>query len=105
MLDVVVTEYKAVLKSYEIPHITFELPGELDENYDLEANNILCYLRSLLPIKRIVNDTFQLLFGDREFLLHFNLITSQFVKNMKVIDYPEILAKMGFLKEWSADMA
>ena len=98
MLDVVVTEYKAVLNSYEIPYTTFDLPSERDENYDLEANKILSYLRSQLPIKRIVNDTFQLLFGDREFLLHFNLITSQFVKNMKVIDYPEILAKDGILK-------
>jgi hypothetical protein len=60
MLDIVVTEYEAVLNSYEIPHTTFELPNELDENYDLEANKILIYLRSLLPIKRIVNDTFQL---------------------------------------------
>jgi hypothetical protein len=98
MLDVVVTEYKAVLNSYEIPHTTFGLPSELDEKYDLEANKILSYLRSLLPIKKIVNDTFQLLFGDREFLLHFNLITSQFVKNMKMVDYPEILAKDGMLK-------
>lgn len=98
MLNVVVEEYKTKLTGYEIPYPTLEIPDELDENYDSKMNKTISSLRLLLPIKRIVNDTFQLLFGDREFLLNFNLILSQSVKKMKVSDYPEILVKDGMLK-------
>jgi hypothetical protein len=98
MLDIVVEEYKTILTGYEIPYPTFEIPDEFDEDYDSKMNKTISSLRLLLPIKRIVNDTFQLLFGDREFLLNFNLIISRSIKMMKVSDYPEILVKDGMLK-------
>lgn len=72
MLDLVVSEYEAILRFNGIPFRPFALPGEMSPDYQAVALSRVAYLRRKLPVSRIAQDTFQLLFRDRHFLLTFN---------------------------------
>jgi hypothetical protein len=97
MLNLIVREYEAILKGYEIAYKDFELPSEMDAKYDNKMQKRISYLRSLLPYKRIANDTFQLLFGDREFLLRFSQVVAEVVLKLKFADHPNILQRDGVI--------
>lgn len=72
MLDLVIMEYEAVLRFNDIAFRNFVLPDEQDPGYEGAAWNRIAYLRRRLPVRLIAQDTFQLLFRDRRFLLKFN---------------------------------
>jgi len=72
MLDLVVQEYEAILKFNVVPFRVFKLPPESSTDYEGLALHRVAYLRRKLPVGRIAQDTFQLLFRDRLFLLAFN---------------------------------
>jgi len=98
MLDIIVLEYEAILGGYGISYNTFDIPEETDDCYDETVSAHISHLRSLLPVKRIANDTFQVLFGDREFLLGFNNTVAGFVKQFKKRDFPYLMKKDGVLR-------
>jgi hypothetical protein len=98
MLDLVVSEYEAILKGYEVPYNDFEVPNEMADDYEERTYQHITYLRSLLPIDRIVDDTFQLLFGDREFLLNFQQTVANVVRQMRKHEHPHLLAKDGVIR-------
>lgn len=102
-LELVILEYETILKGYDISYQVAEIAnpdsGQLIHTFPEEEKKIMIeHLRPLLPIKQIVNETFQLLFGDRGFLLHFNQVVAKFVANLKKTDYPTILAKDGIFR-------
>ena len=72
MLDLVVQEYEAILKFNDVRFRVFELPPEMSIDYEEVVLRRVAYLRRKLPVGRIAQDTFQLLFRDRLFLLAFN---------------------------------
>ncbi|GIV71211.1 HNH endonuclease [Caldilinea sp.] len=98
MLDLVISEYEAILEGYEVPCDGFEMPDEMADDYEEKAYQRIEYLRSLLPIERIVDDTFQLLFGDREFLLAFQRIVAGVVRQMRKDECPHLLARDGVIR-------
>lgn len=100
MLDLVIMEYQAVLKGYDISYESIELPDQNSPLYDEFLLDAVSYLRSLLPIRRIANETFQLLFGDRGFLLRFNSLVSAVVSKLELKDHPNILTRDGALKRY-----
>jgi hypothetical protein len=72
MLDLVVFEYETILRFNQVPFAPFTLPEESHPSFERRALQRVAYLRKRLPIARIVQDTFQILFRDRRFLLQFN---------------------------------
>jgi len=82
MLDLVVSEYETVLKFNEVPFKRGGFPTEDDPGYERKALRRVAYLRALLPLSRIAQDTFQLLFRDRTFLLRFNQVTARAVRRL-----------------------
>lgn len=98
MLDLVVGEYEAILEGYEVPYDDFEITDEMTDDYEEKTYHRIVYLRSLLPIERIVDDTFQLLFGDREFLLNFQKIVASIVSQLHKNEHPPLLAKDGMIR-------
>jgi len=100
MLELVAYEYQIILDGYGIKHgfpkidlDAYEL-SEYDEDEMLE---LIEQLRELIPISRIVHETFQLLFSNRRFLKVFNQLVAGFIQNLKKSDYPEILKRDGVL--------
>lgn len=77
MLDLIVLEYETVLKYYDIPFLPFELPPEMSHGYEQIVIPRIDYLRRKIPVSRIAQDTFQLLFRDRRFLMTFNLAVAR----------------------------
>jgi 5-methylcytosine-specific restriction endonuclease McrA len=98
MFDLVVREYEAILKGYEVPYNGFEMPNEMADDYEEKTHQHIVYLRCLLPIERIVDDTFQLLFGDREFLLNFQKIVANVVRQMRKDEHPHLLVRDGAIR-------
>lgn len=82
MLDLVAQEYEAVLRYYEVPFKKRPFPDETHPDYDRLADDYISYLRLHLPIGRIAQDTFQLLFRDRAFLLRFNVVAARAVSRL-----------------------
>jgi hypothetical protein len=72
MLDLVVNEYETILRFNDVAFKERQFPSEADPAYEKKALRRIEYLRRLLPLQRIAQDTFQLLFRDRLFLLRFN---------------------------------
>jgi hypothetical protein len=72
MLDIIVGEYEAVLRYNDVRFRAFKLPPEVSSDYEDVALRRIAYLRGKLPVSRIAQDTFQLLFRDRLFLIAFN---------------------------------
>jgi HNH endonuclease len=91
-LDLVVYEYLIILDGYEIDHDIYV--SEVDEDIMNDAVN---KLRELIPVRRIVHETFQLLFSDRGFLTEFNKLVAETVKSLEKIEYPDLLKKNGVL--------
>ncbi|MFH1735263.1 MAG: HNH endonuclease signature motif containing protein, partial [bacterium] len=52
-------------------------------------------------LSSITDETFTLLFGNRRFLLEFNLIISQIIKQLKKDEYPGLLHKDGVIHRCS----
>jgi hypothetical protein len=98
MPDLVIAEYEAILKGNDIPYDDFELPDEMSNDHEERCLARIAYLRLLLPIERIVDDAFQLLFGDREFLLSFQRIVATVIGQLHKEDYPRLLAKDGMIR-------
>ncbi len=102
MLDLVVAEYEAVLDFNEVGYRKFELPDEEDPAFENAAWNRIAYLRRRLPVKRIAQDTFQLLFRDRRFLLRFNQeLAQQLSSRPKVrrVSPPQWLKRAVFYRD------
>jgi hypothetical protein len=62
MLDIVASEYESVLRFNEVSFKRMSFPEESDPDYERKAEARIAYLRSRLPLLRIAQDTFQLLF-------------------------------------------
>lgn len=95
MLDLVIAEYEAVLKFNDIP---FDGSYQPDEASDTEELERIASLRNLLPVERIAQDTFQLLFRDRAFLLRFNELTARAVARLTPSGRPVRVALPVWLK-------
>src|SRR5262245_9716124 len=67
MLDIVASEYEAVLKFNDVSFRRMSFPEEDDPSYERRAQARIAYLRSRLPLGRIAQNTFLLLFRDRAF--------------------------------------
>lgn len=93
-LDLVIYEYQIILEGYAIDHDIYVDDNEYDEDI---MNDAVEKLRELIPIKRIVHETFQLLFSDRGFLVEFNKLVAETVKSLKKAEYPDLLKKDGIL--------
>lgn len=99
MLDLIIQEYVTILNFYEISYPSFVIPDETSDDYEYKASTIISCLRALLPSVRIVNDTFQLLFGDRVFLLKFNQEIAHIVQKCVTVEgHPNFAEKDGVLK-------
>jgi hypothetical protein len=85
-LDLVIYEYQIILEGYAIDHDIYV------DDEDI-MNDAVEKLRDLIPIKRIVHETFQLLFSDRGFLVDFNKLVAEKVKSLKKTEYPNFLKK------------
>jgi hypothetical protein len=79
MLDLVADEYEAVLRLNGVLFKQRPFPAEDDPAYEQKALRRIACLRARLPLSRIAQDTFQLLFRDRAFLLRFNQLASRAV--------------------------
>ncbi len=99
-LHLVAYEYQIILEGYGIkpgfPKIDLDA-YELSEYDEDEMLELIEKLRELIPIYRIVHETFQLLFSNRRFLKVFNQLVAGFIQNLKKSDYPEILKRDGVL--------
>ncbi len=106
MRDLIIAEYTAVLRGYEIPVPQCDLPDETCDEYDMVSGRIVSELRRLLPIDRIVCETFQLLFANRLFLKTYNETVANVIRSLKAKDYPDSLVRDGMLRrarlpEWA----
>lgn len=66
---------------------------EMDSEYRDKIEKIIS--KKILPI--ITTEVFYLLFNDREFLYHFNLLIAEKIKNLSKVDYPTLLNKNGVI--------
>lgn len=99
MLYLVATEYEAVLLYNDVLFTKLSpYPEEMDTEYEIVMLPYIEYLRKQIPVTAIVQSTFQLLFGDRNFLFHFNKVAALSIKNLKQKDHPDICSKDGILK-------
>ncbi len=98
MLNLIIQEYEAVLQYNTIPYRRSELPLEQDVNYERLAKRRISYLRKKLPVDRIAQDTFQLLFRDRAFLLRFNDRLSQSVRSLASLRTSGLVTRNGTLR-------
>lgn len=80
MLDLVVKEYETILAFNEVHFTNRILPAETADNFEVVARRRIGYLRARLPVARIAQDTFQLLFRDRDFLLRFGELLARAVR-------------------------
>jgi hypothetical protein len=101
--DDIIDDFENILKTYSIP-----LPKKPKYNKKKSDYNdsLYEYCDDLLSLvgkttKRIVDEVFNILFNDRMFLLKFNLIISDIIKEMELIKYPDILDNDGQLKRCS----
>lgn len=101
MLYLIVMEYKKILEGYEIEYPQIVIPEEKNEKYEEIMYPYISELRSHIPIPHIANETFQLLFRDRKFLVEFNLMISEVVSKMTAKEFPDLLKKDGVIKRRS----
>jgi hypothetical protein len=87
-----IKEWEALLVDYEVPFSKAEI-GEDDSYADYLEAKIHEHV-----VDQIVNETFQILFSDRQFCLKFNLFLSEIVQDTKKSDWPDHLEKDGVLK-------
>ena len=98
MRDLIISEYETVLRGYDIATPSYEIPPEMSEQYDSVTAGVICDLRNLLPIARIVGETFQLLFANRLFLKTFNEIVACVVRDTSAERYPDCFERDGMLR-------
>lgn len=101
MLDLIVNAYETILRFNEVPFKTKELPPEQAHNFEHVAKGRIAYLRQKLPVNRIAQDTFQLLFRDRAFLRRFNEILSRAVRGLVGTDSTPQLTRQGTVRRVS----
>lgn len=97
MRDLIISEYSTVLRGYDIAIPQYHLPAEMSDEYDVVSGKVIAELRALLPIERIVCETFQLLFANRLFLKAFNETVAKVIQTLKSDDYPDCLERDGML--------
>jgi hypothetical protein len=89
MLALIISEYETVLDITGIKYKKMQTcPDEIIMHKRID------YLRGLLPLQTIVQTTFQVLFGDRNFLFHFTMTIGM----LKQENNPQICAIDGVLK-------
>jgi len=98
MRDLIIDEYATVLRGYDIPVPHYDLPAEKSDDYEIYSEKIISELRGLLPIGRIVCETFQLLFANRLLLKTFNESVANVVRTLKLEEHPDILERNGMLR-------
>lgn len=97
MRDLIIAEYTEVLRGYEIPVPQYDMPDERSDEYNMVSRRIISDLRQLLPIDRIVCETFHLLFANRLFLRTFNEMVANVIGLLKLGDFPDFLERDGML--------
>lgn len=80
MLDLIVSEYETILNFNDVHYTRRILPPEAADNFETIARRRIGYLRARLPVARIAQDTFQILFRDRDFLRHFGELLARVVQ-------------------------
>jgi len=104
--DTNVPEWKKYLDSYKIIYLSYKEfykkegypPEEDSDEHDYEYSEYLSNLVIKEASKHVVNETFSVLFGDRKFLMEFNLLLSETVNALKKANYPNLLEKDGVVK-------
>jgi len=88
-----IKEWEELLNDYKVPFSKNDI-NDIEESYR-------DYLETKINdnvVKKITNETFQLLFGDRMFCLEFNKIVSGKIKDCAQADLPNYFEKDGVLK-------
>jgi 5-methylcytosine-specific restriction endonuclease McrA len=99
MLALITLEYTTILELHSISIPDLDIPDdEMEDNYEPRMYAAIEALRSLLPIEAIANSAFQLLFGDRTFLLAFNWYVARRVRTLPATEHPELLERDGMLR-------
>lgn len=100
-----IKDWKRLLKDYEVRYLSLEkfikkniLTLEEDENHDYEYAMYLCDVIRVKVSKKVADETFQILFGDRMFCLTLNKIIAEHITTLKIADNPNLLAKDGIVK-------
>ncbi|NQU54448.1 MAG: HNH endonuclease [Bacteroidetes bacterium] len=91
--DLIANDWEELLNDYKIKYLKSEHDDE-DETY-------VRYLEGKVNeyvAEKVANETFQLLFSDRMFCLKFNSVIADNIKDLKLVDYPDLLEKDGKLK-------
>jgi len=101
MLDLVVADYEAVLTFNEVHFKRRSLPSEAAENFERVTKRRIAYLRRLLPVTRIAQDTFQLLFRDRAFLRQFGVLVARTVEGCANGNSSHLLTRQGHVRRTS----
>jgi hypothetical protein len=98
-LDEINDQFEKNLKLYKIAFIGLRK----NATYESRANHLF-ELEKLMKeniVGLITEETFNLLYGNRLFLLHLNEVISEVVKGMKRVEYMDVLDKDGVLKRCS----
>lgn len=102
--EILEAEAIKLLDAYNIEYESVELEDLLSgEDYELhepEASEYTTYLFSLIrvAIPRMIEDIFYVLYGDRVFLLNFNLKIGNLISKLEVVEHGGILKRDGVLK-------
>jgi hypothetical protein len=102
--DAVAKDWAEQLNDYGVQHMTevdFDKNKETDKNFDNEHHSYAHYLAEIVKSKttqRIADETFQLLFGDREFCKNLNLLIAEEIQGYGTTDYSDLYEDEGKLK-------
>lgn len=100
----VAKDWAEQLSDYSVPHMTeaeFDKTKEADEDFDNEYHSYAYYLSELVKsgtTERVADETFQLLFGDREFCKNLNLLIAEEIQCHGPSNYPQLYEDEGKLK-------
>ena len=97
--------YKKTLTVHYIKFLNEnEYPNQEEYEDDRDYSTYLFNLIEGKCLRKITDEIFYLLFGDREFLMKFNELVASEISTLLVSEFPEILEKDGVLKRpnrWS----
>ncbi|MGN6640084.1 MAG: HNH endonuclease [Mucilaginibacter sp.] len=101
-----VPEWKKYLDSYKIKYQSYQdfytrkgyEPDDAEDEHDYEYSEYLSELVIKEAGPYVVKEAFSVMFGDRKFLMEFNLLLSETVSRLKKADYPDLLEKDGIVK-------
>jgi hypothetical protein len=88
-----INDWEELLKDYNVPFSKNDIDDEEDDYCDYLENKIKDNV-----VKKITDETFQLLFSDRMFCLKFNQLISEKVKEYSKEDFPDYFERDGVLK-------